>query len=135
MLICLYLTRLKDIIPQLLQSLPKLLVANLSFNILQSFPAAVNLATLAVLNLSFNKLTSLPEGLGTQLPALQQLYLTNNHLTGLPDSLAVMPLHDLFLSENALQQVPQVSSPLNHVISSMSVNVEVGIGAVMGNCI
>lgn len=63
---------------------------------------------LVVLNVSFNKLQKLPADMGQQLPVLQQLYLANNFLTGLPDSLAELELRDLFVSENELQAVPKV---------------------------
>lgn len=58
-----------------------------------------------MLNLSFNRLTSLPSALGTS-PVLQQLYLAHNRLNDLPRSFAVLPMVDLFLSENEFDKVP-----------------------------
>lgn len=100
--------RLREAPQEILQGLHKLLVANLSFNNINTFSSSAHLSSVAVLNLSFNKLTSLPQDLGQQLPGLQQLYLANNYLSSLPDSLDRVPLHDLFLSENAFEQLPQV---------------------------
>ena len=57
---------------------------------------------LAVLNLSFNARQSLPSSLGTAT-RLQQLYVANNQLEALPESLGALPLVDLFLSENRLR--------------------------------
>jgi Leucine-rich repeat (LRR) protein len=61
-----------------------------------------------VLNLSGNSLSSLPPDFGTNLPALQQLYLNSNLLTDLPPSLASAPLLELYLADNPLGAVPRV---------------------------
>lgn len=96
--------------PQYISKLEKLLVADLSFNSLKAVPEGCALHTVAVLNLAFNKLASLPADIGVQMPNLQQLYLANNYLTSLPASLANTPVHDMFLSENNFDRVPQVRS-------------------------
>lgn len=54
---------------------------------------------LAVLSASFNNLTSLPSDIGSAT-RLQQVYVSGNQLASLPDSMATLPLIDLFLSEN-----------------------------------
>lgn len=95
---------------QVLAGMPQLVVLNLSSNRLTSFELrGLRLAQLRVLNLSFNKLDSLPDDMGKLLPALQQLYLSNNFLSALPESLDAASLHDCFLSENMLGDVPKVS--------------------------
>jgi Leucine-rich repeat (LRR) protein len=67
------------------------------------------MASLSVLDLSLNKLAQLPAELGEQMPGLQQLYLANNYLKQLPESLGqATGLQDLFLSENGFEEVPKV---------------------------
>jgi Leucine-rich repeat (LRR) protein len=93
----------------LLGCINNLLVLNLAYNRLDSWPAGLHMPGLVVLNLSFNKLQQLPADMGQHMPGLQQLYLANNFLTQLPDSLKELELRDLFVSENELQTVPKVS--------------------------
>jgi Leucine-rich repeat (LRR) protein len=93
----------------MLQAMPRLLVLNMAYNGLKSIPANLVMSSLSVLDLSFNKLALLPAELGQQMPGLQQLYLANNYLKQLPESLGQMTgLQDLFLSENGIEEVPQV---------------------------
>lgn len=92
----------------LLGCINNLLVLNLSYNRLETWPAGLHVPGLVVLNLSFNRLWQVPPDVGQQMPALQQLYLANNCLKELPDSLAQLELRDLFVSENDLQVVPKV---------------------------
>jgi Leucine-rich repeat (LRR) protein len=89
--------------------MPRLVVLNMSYNSLKAVPANLNMSSLSVLDLSFNKLAILPAELGQLMPGLQQLYLANNYLKQLPDSIGQMTgLQDLFLSENGFEEVPQV---------------------------
>jgi Leucine-rich repeat (LRR) protein len=100
--------KLRSCPTDLLGCINNLLVLNMSYNRLDSWPKGLHIPCLVVLNLSFNKLQELPADMGRQLPALQQLYLANNFLSALPDSLAELELRDLFVSENELQAVPKV---------------------------
>jgi Leucine-rich repeat (LRR) protein len=100
--------KLRSCPADLLGCINNLLVLNMSYNRLDSWPEGLHMPGLVVLNLSFNKLQELPADMGRQLPALQQLYLANNFLSALPDSLAELELRDLFISENELQAVPKV---------------------------
>jgi Leucine-rich repeat (LRR) protein len=105
--------KLRSCPQDLLGCINNLLVLNLSYNRLDSWPAGLHMPALVVLDLSFNKLQQLPEDMGQQLPALQDLYMANNFLTGLPDSLSRLELRDMFVSENDFQVVPKVSMGLS----------------------
>lgn len=98
----------------LLGCINNLLVLNLSYNGLSSWPSGLHMPALVVLDLSFNLLEQLADDIGQQLPALEQLYLANNFLKHLPTSLGMLDLRDLFLSENAFEAVPQVSVVARH---------------------
>lgn len=100
--------KLRSCPQDLLGCINNLLVLNLSYNRLDRWPAGLHMPALVVLDLSFNRLQQLPADMGQQMPSLQDLYMANNYLTGLPDSLARLELRDLFVSENNFQLVPKV---------------------------
>lgn len=81
-----------------------------------SVDAACTCSTLGVFNLAFNQLESLPAGIGSALPSLQQLYVSDNRLTALPASLSSCPLTDLFLSGNPLKKLPPCIAAMTSLV-------------------